>query len=94
MEEEEQSKRVAACTSLGCAIREQLRISRTTSMVMGIVVATVGVCVLLDRYGIEDTSCCRRSHSAEELRRIQQIGASCSISALNHGNFCSLISTT
>ena len=87
MEEHEHTKRVAACTSLGCAIREQLRISSTTSMVMGIVVATVGVCVLLDRYGVEDTSCCRRSHSAEELRRIRQIGASNSTCALIQGRF-------
>eukprot|EP01043_Picozoa_sp_COSAG02_P054893 COSAG02_NODE_6287_length_3674_cov_22.702098_1_plen_731_part_00 len=87
MEEQEHTKRVAACTSLGCAIREQLRISSTTSMVMGIVVATVGVCVLLDRYGVEDTSCCRRSHSAEELRRIRQIGASNSTCALIQGRF-------
>ena len=82
MQEEELRKRVAACTSLGCAVREHLQISRTTSLVVGIVAATVGACMLLDRYGIENTSCCRRSHSAEELRRIRQIGALDNISAL------------
>ena len=82
MQEEELRKRVAACTSLGCAVREHLQISRTTSLVVGIVAATVGACMLLDRYGIENTSCCRRSHSAEELRRIRQIGTLDNISAL------------
>ena len=57
------------CTTLGCAVREKFGESGQTGMiVMSMVLGTIGACVLLDQWGIEETWCCKsRPASAEEI---------------------------
>ena len=52
-----------------CAVKEKLGEDGSMGViVMAMVLGTIGACVLLDRWGIEDTWCCRRQQSADEMR--------------------------
>ena len=55
------------CNTIGCVVRQFVSVGETTKVMLGVMAATMVACVYIDRMGYQNSRCCRRPRTKEEI---------------------------